>query len=44
MKERRYLKHLGGKNKEREEKKKTFRREDEESMEIEIREWSERNK
>jgi hypothetical protein len=48
MKERRYLKRLGGKDKEierrKKKKKKTFRREDEESMEIESRKRAERNK
>jgi hypothetical protein len=44
MKERRYLKCLGGKDKETERRKKTFRREDEESMEIESRKRAERNK
>ena len=50
MKERRYLKRLGGKDKETERRKKkkkkpeTFRREDEESMEIESRKRAERNK
>jgi hypothetical protein len=46
MKERRYLKRLGGKDKEteRRKKKKTFRREDKESMEIESRKRAERNK